>query len=102
MLRTTTMATNASHKTTADASTSRRLVDYAQLGIDERGARHVIDWKTDTVHIVHADGARERKLLDAGDVDDYMAVVADTYGWQRRDYGISLADLFVRAVEVDE
>jgi hypothetical protein len=73
-------------------------MDYIPLGIDTRGARHVADTQTETVHIIHKDGSRGRKLLNAGTIDDYMAAVADAHGWSRRDYGLGWGDLLARAL----
>jgi hypothetical protein len=88
------MATHArSKKGTA------RFQQYIPLGVDERGAHHVVDYKTDTVHIIHPDGSRGRRLLDGGDVDDYMAAVADAHGWAHRTYGTSLVDMLTAVVD---
>jgi len=73
--------------------------NYFQLGIDSRDARHVADTRTETVHIVHADGSRGRRHLDGGDLDAYMEAVADAYGWTRRDYGVSCVDMLVAAID---
>jgi hypothetical protein len=72
---------------------------YFQLGIDERDARHVADTGTETIHVIHADGSRDRYLLNAGTIDDYMATVADVHGWSRRDYGIGFAEMLDRSID---
>jgi len=74
--------------------------DYFILGVDTENRHHVADTTTNTVHIIHSDGSRGRKVLDGGDIGDYVDAVADAYGWETRRYGQSLADHFVDAVEV--
>jgi hypothetical protein len=88
------MATNAT-----DKKGTARLCDYILLGVDETGAHHVADYETSTVHIVHADGSRGRRLLDAGDTDDYMDAVERARGWRRREYGVGLVDLLTRGYD---
>lgn len=57
---------------------------YIRVGVDERGAHHLWDRETNTVHIILPDGGRERKLLDAGDIHEYCDAVGDVHGWQSR------------------
>jgi len=92
------MSTNVTRAEKRTGRTDPRP-NYFQLGVDQRGAIHVCDTTTSTVHIVHADGSRGRRHLDAGDLDDYMAAVESTHGWQRRDYGTSLVDILVDSLE---
>jgi len=73
--------------------------DYFELGVDERGARHLCDTTTETVHIVHPDGSRGRRHLDGGSLDDYMDAVDDDLGWHRREYGVGLTTLLVRSFD---
>jgi hypothetical protein len=73
--------------------------DYFELGIDARGARHVCDTATSTVHIIHSDGSRGRRHLDGGTLDDYMSAVAGAYGWDVEKYGASLVEMLADAVE---
>ena len=62
---------------------------YIPLGVDERDASHVYDTRTETVHIIHPDGARERRVIGAGQsVDDWMDAVDDGWGWAHTRYGI--------------
>jgi hypothetical protein len=69
---------------------------YILVGIDGRGAHHLWDRETDTVHIIREGGGRGRKLLDGGDVNEYADAVVDTYGWQsrrlHRTWGETMAD----------
>ena len=74
---------------------------YIPLGIDERGAHHCYDTTTETIHIVHDDGSRGRRLLDGGDVDDWMDAVEDSWGWVKKQYGVSLTEMLVEAAEGD-
>lgn len=92
------MATNVSR---AEKRTDRSRVrpDYIFLGVDARGAHQIYDTTTETVHIIHDDGSRGRRLLDAGDVDDYMAAVRDAHGWEREHYGVLLVDELARRVK---
>jgi len=87
------MATNATQK-----KRIARFAEYIHLGTDTRGAHHVADYKTATVHVVHTDGSRGRRLLDAGDLDDYMDAVERAHGWQTREYGVGLVDLLTRGL----
>lgn len=75
--------------------------NYIPLGIDERGAHHCYDTVTETIHIVHADGSRGRRVLDGGDVDDWMDAVADGWGWTYRQYGGDLLDILTEQLEGD-
>jgi len=62
---------------------------YVRLGVDERGASHVYDTETETVHIVHPDGSRGRRVIGDGQtVDGWVEAVADGWGWADRTYGI--------------
>ncbi|MFB6119177.1 hypothetical protein, partial [Halosegnis sp.] len=54
------------------------------VGVDDRGAHHLWDRETYTVHIIRADGGRGRKILDGGDIYDYADAVAEAHGWQTR------------------
>ena len=72
---------------------------YIVLGVDERGAHHCYDTRTETVHIVHSDGSRGRRLLDGGDVDDWMDAVEGGWGWSTKKYGVGLVEILVDSVE---
>jgi hypothetical protein len=75
----------AAHDT--DATRTDPRPDYIPLGVDGAGAHHVWDRRTDTIHIVHDDGSRGRRLLGDHSVDDWMAAVDDAQGWASRRYG---------------
>lgn len=61
---------------------------YIPLGIDERGASHVYDTETETVHIVREDGSRGRRVIAADQtVEEWVDAVADGWGWETRRYG---------------
>jgi hypothetical protein len=48
----------------------------------------VYDTDTETVHIVHDDGSRGRRVIGEGQtVDEWMDAVADGWGWANRRYG---------------
>jgi len=72
--------------------------DYIPLGADGDGAHHVWDRTTDTIHIVHDDGSRGRRLLGGKSVDDWMDAVADARGWATRRYG-SVTDCYETQLE---
>lgn len=91
------MATNSTHKNRTDCIDPRP--DHFVLGVDERGRHHVADTTTDTVHIIHPDGSRGRRLLDGGSIDDYVAAVADSVGWECKRYGQSLADHLIEVLD---
>lgn len=86
-------------QTTTEQTTTDPRPDYFELGIDARGARHVCDTTTETVHIIHSDGSRGRRHLDGGDLDDYMDAVAGAYGWDVEKYGTPLVEMLTDAVE---
>jgi hypothetical protein len=69
------------------------------LGIDANASHHIYQTTTETIHIVHEDGSRGRRLLDGGDLDDYMSAVDDARGWAHRSYGKSCVDMLVDAVD---
>lgn len=73
--------------------------NYILLGTDTEGANHCYDTTTETVHIVHADGSRARKILydTSKTVDDYVEVVADARGWATRRYGRDLLGELIAA-----
>jgi hypothetical protein len=71
---------------------------YILVGVDDRGAHHLWDRETDTVHIIREDGGRGRKLLDGGDVNEYADAVADAYGWQSRRLHRTLGDAWNNGV----
>jgi predicted nucleic acid-binding Zn finger protein len=61
---------------------------YVVLGVDERGGSHVYDTETETVHIVHDDGSRGRRVIgETQTVDDWMDAVEDGWSWANRRYG---------------
>jgi len=91
------MATNARSRQNGTERYDPRP-DYFILGIDERGSHHVADTTTETVHIIHRDGSRGRRLLDGGDMDDYMDAVEDAYGWRREVYGVGLVEQLAGAL----
>jgi hypothetical protein len=66
---------------------------YHLLGVDTDGAHHIHDTTTETVHIVHPDGSRGRRLLDGGTVDDYVAAVENAQGWDDQRYGVDLVEM---------
>lgn len=76
--------------------------DYVPLGVDERGAHHVYDTGSETVHIIHPDGSRGRRLLDGGDVDDWMDAVAGSWGWETKKYGVGLVEMLEDALEATD
>lgn len=68
---------------------------YIVLGVDARGAQHCYDTRTETVHIVHDDGSRERRVLGTQTVDDWMAAVETSWGWDVERYGVDLVDVLL-------
>jgi hypothetical protein len=70
------------------------------LGVDERGAHHIYQTSTETIHIVHEDGSRGRRVVPADKtIDEYMGVVADAHGWRVERYGGPLTDMLVEALD---
>jgi len=97
----------STYDTTANQATGRTdpRPDFIRLGRDTTGADHVYDTQTETVHIVHSDGSRGRKILWDTDktVDDYVETVADARGWDDRRYGRDLfAEFLAPYAEADE
>jgi len=85
------MATNARDKNRTNRNGVRAA--YIPLGVDGRGASHVYDTRTETIHIVHDDGSRGRRLLGDHSVDDWMDAVESEYGWAHRKYGVGLVEM---------
>lgn len=95
------MATTSSNpeKDTGTTGTDYRSA-YLRVGVDERGAHHLWDRETDTVHIILPSGGRERKLLDAGDIYDYLDAVGDAHGWKTRRLYETFGDAISKQVSV--
>jgi hypothetical protein len=73
------MATNATRaEKRTDVQTDVRP-GYIPLGIDQTGSSHLWDRHTDTVHIIHEDGGRKRKLLGNHSIEEYVATVGDAF-----------------------
>ncbi len=66
--------------------------DYIIVGRDGRGAHHCYDTTTETVHIVHSDGSRERKILGQHSINDYIEAVETSFGWQSQRLFKTFAD----------
>lgn len=92
------MTTNAPTSQKRTGCTDYRPT-YIPLGIDERGAHQVWSRKTNTVHVVHPDGSRGRRLLDGGDIDDYVDAVADAHGWAFQKYGLNIVDHLAQVLD---
>jgi hypothetical protein len=73
---------------------------YIVLGVDARGAHHIYDTRTETVHIVHKGGARERRELGDHDVDDWMDAVDGSWGWDVERYGQGLVEMLDEQMDV--
>jgi len=87
-----TMAT-----TPRDKNPTAKLFDHMVLGIDGVGHVHHYDARAERVHVVSDAG---RELTErVGDVDDWMAFVAERRGWQTREYGVGLDTILARALE---
>lgn len=80
-------------KRSTQESAARVRPKYALLGVDADGKHHIHDTTTETVHIVHPDGSRGRRLLDGGTVDDYVAAVENAQGWDDQRYGVDLVEM---------
>ena len=94
------MATHATHaEKRSDVRTDVRP-QFFNLGIDGRGAHHVWDRETATVHIVHSDGSRGRRMLGDKTIDDYVDAVDDTHGWSNQRLVRSFGDVAEHQVEV--
>lgn len=76
------MSTNAPPR---QSSTDPRP-DYFPLGTDADGIHHVRDVHTATVHLVHPDGSRERKIVPDGRLGEYMDAVESARGWRSTRY----------------
>jgi len=93
------MATKApsAEKRTGTTGTDYRP-DYILVGVDERGAHHLWDRETGTVHIIRENSGRGRKLLDGGDIYDYADAVAEAHGWRSRRLFETLGDAWNNGV----
>jgi hypothetical protein len=99
------MSTNArnSQERTARLEQSDRgriRPHYIRLGVDNRGADHVYQTTSETIHIIHEDGSRGRRLVPADKtIDDYMAAVADAHGWAVERYGADLTEMLADTLD---
>lgn len=87
--------------TTTKKTTNRNGVrpKYIPLGVDERDAHHVYDTTSETIHIIHSDGSRGRRVLGTKSVDDWMDAVADGWGWKHKKYGVGLVEMLAESLE---
>jgi len=83
------------YTTTSQKRTDRHRPAYILLGVDDRGAHHVYRALDETVHVVHPDAGRVQRHEPARrvDLENWMATVAEQFGWADRFYGQSLATL---------
>jgi len=94
-------ATDTSTATEKSTTTNRNGARpaYIRLGVDERGAHHCYDTRTETIHIVHDDGSRERKCVGQNTVDDWMDTVRTGWGWEVERYGVGLVGMLADSLE---
>lgn len=77
--------------------------NYSLLGIDEEGAHHIHDTRTNAVHVITQDGDRELvQDLDGHRVSEWMTYVAGRRGWSTRYLFDSAGDAFADALDVTE
>lgn len=70
------------------------------VGVDGRGAHHCYDTQTETVHIVHSDGSRGRKILGRHSINDYIDAVSESYGWESQRLFKTMADFATDRVKL--
>jgi hypothetical protein len=81
------------------ASTTDSRPTYFSLGTDDREAHYCYETAREVVHVIH-DGRRTHIYDCRGKtVDEFMAAVANTHEWQRRDYGLGVVGLIERAAD---
>jgi hypothetical protein len=74
---------------------------YIQLGTDAADRQHTYRTADETVHVV-CDGDRVHvERLDGRSVDEWMAFVGERVGWTRAVYGVGIAEMTARALELD-
>lgn len=74
---------------------------YIQLGTDAADRSHVYRTRDETIHVV-ADTERVHvERLDGRSVDEWMAFVDTRVGWTRAVYGVGIATMTERALELD-
>jgi hypothetical protein len=74
---------------------------YIQLGTDAADRQHTYRTADETVHVV-CDGDRVHvERLDGRSVDEWMAFVDTRVGWTRAVYGVGIAEMTARALELD-
>ena len=66
--------------------------DYIIVGTDTRGVHHCYDTQTETVHLIHPNGSRERKLLGQHSINEYIDAVENTHGWDSQRLFKTFAD----------
>ena len=77
--------------------------NYSLLGIDNEGAHHIHDTKTQAIHVITPEGDRELvQDLDGHLVSDWMHFVEGKRGWSTRYLFDSAGDAFADALEVSE
>jgi len=59
----------------------------------------VYDTVYETVHLIHSDGSRERKVLGTHTINDWIDAVDDAYGWDSQRLFKSLADSLTASIE---
>lgn len=95
------MSTNATHaEKRSDVRTDVRPA-FLNLGIDGTGKHHVWDRKTNTVHIIHEDGSRGRKLLGDKSIEEYVVTVGDVRGWSNQELYRSFGDVVSNTVTIE-
>jgi hypothetical protein len=97
-----TNARNSQERTDRLTNSDRGRIrpHYIRLGVDDRGADHVYQTTTETIHIVHEDGSRGRRIVPTDKtIDDYMDAVRDAQGWRVERYGASLTEMLAETVD---
>ncbi|MCD2204396.1 hypothetical protein [Halobacterium sp. KA-6] len=86
---------------TQDKSSDPRP-NYSLLGIDNEGAHHIHDTRTNAVHVIQ-NGERELvQDLDGHFVSEWMHYVEGKRGWDTRFLFDSAGEAFADALEVED
>jgi hypothetical protein len=88
------MATTQSSAEKRTDSTARVRPKYILLGIDKNGSHHLYHTSTETIHIVHDDGSRGRKVVPADSrPKEYIDALDELDAWSSIHYGPKAHDL---------
>jgi len=94
------MNPNESTQPWSDSRTGYRPT-YILLGRDAADRSHVYRTGDETVHVITDTERVHVERLDGRSVDEWMHYVDARVGWCRQVYGVGIAEMSARALELD-